>query len=70
MEDDYGTREEFEAAMSRLIRRELDRKPDGFEKYQAACVAYFDYNANFERPDWTAKESNRLEDAAIAARPK
>lgn len=58
-----------EARLRRLIREELDRKPAGHEEYAMACVAWFEHD-RLKGAAWDPGVSNKLQDAAHAARPK
>ena len=55
--------------LATVLRRELDRRPEGWEAYAKACVAYFDYWAEHTDDAWNEIESCRLFDAAEKARP-
>ena len=57
------------SATRRIVREELDRKPPGMAQYEAACVAYFDYE-KLPMGKWSAKEAGRLYEIAVNARPK
>jgi len=50
-----------------VLRRELDRKPEGWDAYAKACCAYFDNWS--DAGDWDAGQSELLFDAALKARP-
>jgi hypothetical protein len=51
------------ARVGSVIREELSR-----DAYARACVAWFEYD-RLKGAEWSASESNRLQDAAHAARP-
>lgn len=60
----------------RIIREELDRKPEGWQAYAEACCAYMDHQTTYlpsaheaARTAW-GTQSFRLEQAALALRPK
>lgn len=52
--------------LRKVIREELDRKPDGWMEYAEACVAWFDYQYK-PTPDWNIKRATQLEMAAVEA---
>jgi len=52
--------------LRKVIREELDRKPDGWREYAEACIAYFDYSAK-HYDDWNSRQAGELEDKALDA---
>lgn len=55
--------------LRKVIREELDRKPDGWREYAEAAIAAIDYNAR-TGDAWNVHEQSRLSDAAHEARKK
>lgn len=55
-------------AVRRIVREELDRKPEGWQAYVDACVAWFEHD-RLHGMAWRSDIANKLQDIARASRP-
>jgi hypothetical protein len=52
-----------------VMRRVRDEKPEGWQRYAEACVAWFEYERLSIDHGWNAVETDRLFEIARKARP-